>query len=82
MAGSTEMCDGFDQSKIHAERILDERFAVAGHSGRNDMYPVAAQLIQPGKLLADHIGRVALVGLVVVEQDLMILSDQYQFGGC
>ena len=44
------------------------------------MYAVPTQLIQLGELLADNIRRVALIGLVVVEQDLMVLANQHQLG--
>ena len=44
------------------------------------MYAVAAQLVELCQLLADDVRRVALVGLVVVEQDLVILADQHELG--
>ena len=45
------------------------------------MYAVAAQLVELGQLLADNVRRIALVGLVVVEQDLVVLADEHQLGG-
>ena len=75
------MRDRLDQTEIHAEGILDERFAVAGDRRGHDMYAVAAQLVQLGELLADNVRRIALVGLVVVEQNLVVRTDEHQFGG-
>ena len=43
-----EVRDRLDQTEIHAEGILDERFAVAGDRRGHDMYAVAAQLVQLG----------------------------------
>ena len=81
MARRAEVRDRLDQTEIHAEGILDERFAVAGDRRGHDMYAVAAQLVQLGELLADNVRRIALVGLVVVEQNLVVLTDEHQLGG-
>ena len=75
-----EVRNRFDQTEIHTEGVLDERFAVARDRRGHDMYPVAAQLVQSSELLADDISRVALVGLVVMVQDLVILTNQHQLG--
>ena len=80
VARRAEVGDRFDQAEVHAEGMLDERLAVARDRARHDMYAVAAQLIQAGQLLADDVRRVALVGLIVVEQDLVILADQHELG--
>ena len=80
MARRAEVRDRLDQTEVHAEGVLDERLAVAGDRAGYDMYAVAAQLVELCQLLADDIRRVALVGLVVVEQDLVILADQHQLG--
>ena len=80
VARRAEVRDRFDQAEVHAERVLDERLAVAGDCAGYDMYVVAAQLIELCQLLADDVRRVALVGLVVVEQDLVVLADQHQLG--
>ena len=80
MARRAEVRDRLDQAEVHTEGVLDERLAVAGDCAGYDMYAVAAQLIELCQLLADDIRRVALVGLVVVEQDLVVLADQHQLG--
>ena len=67
--------DMLHHAEIHAEGVLDERLAVARDCAGHDMHAVAAQLIELGELLADHVGRIALIGLVMVEQDLMVLTD-------
>ena len=41
---------------------------------------VAAQRVELCQLLADNVRRVALVGLVVVEQDLVVLADEHELG--
>ena len=80
MTCRAEMRDRLDQTEIHAEGVLDERFAVARDGGGDDMYAVAAQLVELCQLLADNVRRVALVGLVVVEQDLVVLADEHELG--
>ena len=81
MACRAEVRDRLDQTEIHAECVLNQCFAVAGDRRGNNMYAVAAEFVQLGELLADNVRRIALVGLVVVEQNLVVLADEHQFRG-
>ena len=58
--------DRFHQSKINAERILDECLAISGNCRSNDPNPAAAQAVNLDQLFTNHINRIPLIGLIVV----------------
>ena len=77
-----EMRDGFDNPKIYAEGTLDELLSISRDSRSAERDAVAAEGIDLLQLSADNLHGIALIGVVILVQQCVVLTDDNELCRC